>query len=327
MGLSAETLAALCAGFAVVLVAAGLAHRRDTAWIGARLGSYVDGPGMSDLGANRSASRSRAPAPITARFPGWSGLGIDEMTLVQADVVMTIRKFLMFQALSAALSWVAGFLFAIRAGIEGIPLVFVLIFMIAMGVRIPRWVIGFKRARRLSKFEQRFASAIDTISNALEAGMSLPQALESIAREMPPPTGVEFTRVVRELNMGRSLSEALRGLLERVPSVDVDIFVTAIEIQYKIGGNLSNILRTISHTVRERLRIRSEVSVLTAQQRASSWIVTGAPISIALVISLVNPEYMGRLFDPGIGRVLLGYAIISVSIGFYVLQRIADIEV
>ena len=188
-------------------------------------------------------------------------------------------------------------------------------------------MVRFKRARRLSKFEQRFPNAVDTIANALEAGLSLPQALESIGREMPPPTGVEFSRVVRELDMGRPLSEALHGLLERVPSVDVDIFTTAIEIQYKIGGNLSTILQTISHTVRERLRIRGEVSVLTAQQRASSWIVTGAPIAIAVVISLLNPEYMGRLFEPGIGRVLLGYAIVSVAVGFYVLQRIADIEV
>lgn len=322
-----DTLAALCAGFAVVLVAAGLAHRRDTAWLTARLGAYVDGPMGQELGTYRMSARRRPATPLWSKFPGWSGLGIDEMMLVQADITMTMQRFLGYQAMSAAIAWVAGFLFAIRTGMEGIFVVIVLVFAIGVGVRIPRWVVRFKRARRLSKFEQRFPNAIDTIANALEAGMSLPQALESIAREMPPPTGTEFTRVVRELNMGRPLVEALHGLLERVPSVDVDIFVTAIDIQYKIGGNLSNILRTISHTVRERLRIRSEVNVLTAQQRASSWIVTGAPIAIAVVISIVNPEYMGRLFEPGIGRVLLGYAVISVSVGFYVLQRIADIEV
>jgi tight adherence protein B len=261
------------------------------------------------------------------QFPGWTGLGIQEITLLQADMIVSPHRFLGMQALSAAVSVLLGFLFSIRTGIEGMFLPLVLVAMAWVGIRIPRWVVMFRRSRRLARFEQLFPNTIDTISSALEAGMSLPQSLESIAREMPPPIGTEFSRVLRELSMGSSLTEGLRGLLRRVPSGDVDIFVTAVEIQYRVGGNLSGILRTIAHTIRERLKMRSEVSVLTAQQRASTWIVTGAPIAIAAVISLVSPDYMVRLFDPGIGRVMLAYAVISVAIGFYILRRIADIEV
>jgi tight adherence protein B len=327
MGLPAEILAALFAGFGVLLLATGIAYWQDRSSLSARIGSFVTPPAGQNTAVLRAMDRSNQAQSKWSKFPGWTGLGIAEERLVQAGMSVSVPKFLSLQVLACAVAWLLGFVFSLRAGASGLWVFLILIISVGLGVRVPRWIVTFMRARRLSKFEKQFPNVIDTISNALEAGLSLPQSLESIAREMPPPSGVEFSRVVLELSMGRSLIDALRGLLERVPLVDVDIFVTAIEIQYKIGGNLTDILRTIAHTVRERLRIRAEVNVLTAQQRASSWIVTGAPIAIAVVIFFVNPEYMGRLFDPGIGRVLLGYAVISVGIGFYVLQRIADIEV
>jgi tight adherence protein B len=116
-------------------------------------------------------------------------------------------------------------------------------------------------------------------------------------------------------------------MLARVPLTDVEIFVTAVHIQYRTGGNLSQILRTIAHTVRERLRIRGHIKVLTAQARLSSYVVTALPFVMALVIRWVNPTYFQRLLEPGTMRYAVIGAVVSVGLGYYVLRRIADIEV
>src|SRR5207237_10186444 len=105
------------------------------------------------------------------------------------------------------------------------------------------------------------------------------------------PIGAEFKRVVREVGLGLSPQDALNNLLRRMPSEDLDLLITAINIQYEVGGNLAQILDTISHTIRERVRIKGEIQVLTAQGRVSGYLIAVLPIVIALAVSVINPGY------------------------------------
>ncbi len=105
------------------------------------------------------------------------------------------------------------------------------------------------------------------------------------------------------------------------------MLVTAITIQHRVGGNLSTILRTISHTIRERLRIRGEIAILTAQQRLAAWIVSGLPVMIILALFVIAPTYIIKLFQPGIARILLVMGSMGIAAGFYALRRISDIDV
>jgi tight adherence protein B len=123
------------------------------------------------------------------------------------------------------------------------------------------------------------------------------------------------------------MQEAFANMLNRAPSLDLDMLVTAITIQHRIGGNLSQILRTISHTIRERLRIKGEISILTAQQRMSGYVVSALPVLIVGVLFVIAPQYISKLFLPGIARMMLVIGIIGMLAGFYALKKIADIEV
>jgi tight adherence protein B len=293
----------------------------------ARLRSFLGEQGtMTDKGT------ASVPRPPPARIRKWRvlqsvRLGARPHELQQAGLTLSPRRFLGIQVLSGVAGLWIGRLAAGRLGWESWWLWAGLIGGVIVGLWVPRAVLRFLRHRRLGRFEQQFALAIESIANALESGLSLPQTLELMGRDMPSPLGVEFTRMTREMGLGLSLGEALDGMLVRVPLVDVELFVTAVHIQYRTGGNLSQILRTIAHTVRERLRIRGLIQVLTAQQRLSSYLVSLLPFVMAVVIRWLNPAYFVQLLEPGAMRLAVMIGIVAVVAGFLVLRRIADIEV
>jgi tight adherence protein B len=151
--------------------------------------------------------------------------------------------------------------------------------------------------------------------------------MEMASREVPEPIGLEFGIAVREMAVGVPMQEAFANMLNRAPSLDLDMLVTAITIQHRIGGNLSQILRTISHTIRERLRIKGEIAILTAQQRMSGYVVSALPVLIIGVLFVIAPQYISKLFLPGVARMMLIAGIIGMVAGAYALKKIADIEV
>jgi tight adherence protein B len=192
---------------------------------------------------------------------------------------------------------------------------------------VPRFVLKFLENRRVTRFEGQLAQAVDVMVGALQAGSSLPQAFELVSREMPNPIGEEFGRLMKEAAVGVGLDQALRSMVERVPSMDLEMMVSAINIQYKVGGNLSHILKTIAHTIRERVRIKGELKTLTAQARLSSYIITGMPVIVVLALMVISPAYIMKLFDPGITRVMLLGGIMGMAMGYYIMKKIATIEV
>ena len=191
----------------------------------------------------------------------------------------------------------------------------------------PRIWVGRRIGGRLNAFNKQLPDTIVLLSNSLRAGSSFLQSVELVSRESPAPMGPEMGRVVREVNLGLGMEEALANMVRRIKSDDLDLMVTAIGVQQQVGGNLAEILDTIAFTIRERVRIKGEVRTLTAQGRYSGYLVAFLPVGIAVTLNFINPEFMQPLFTETLGRILLGTGLVMMFIGFTAIRRITDIKV
>jgi tight adherence protein B len=244
--------------------------------------------------------------------------------LTRADMMLTVGEFFLIRILASAGGFAFGFIvMAVIAPAFGILLGLVLALA---GFMIPAIVVSFKGSMRIKKFISQLGDTITLMANSLRAGYSLLQTMELVSREAKDPIATEFRRVVREVGLGVSTEEAMLNMLRRVPSEDLDLLVTAINIQHEVGGNLAQILSTIGHTIRERVRIKGEVKVLTAQVQLSGYIISGMPIGLGIMIFLMNPSYMREMFVWPWICMPIG-ATFMVFIGFMAMKKIATIEV
>jgi tight adherence protein B len=175
---------------------------------------------------------------------------------------------------------------------------------VALGL-LPYMILSLKRSRRLRAFNAVLAEAIDMLARALRAGHSVASAMEMLAENGQEPLASEFGEIFRQLNLGLPLRDALLRLLERVPSSDLRVLVTAILVQKETGGNLVEILDRTVFVIRERLRIQGEIQVQTAQGRLTGWILSALPVVMMVLLNLVNPGYSAILFQDPLGRKLL----------------------
>jgi tight adherence protein B len=238
---------------------------------------------------------------------------------------LTVGEFFLLRLLSCAGGFVLGF-FIIATLLS--PAFGILTGIISgfLGFVIPVMVMSMKGKMRIKKFVGQLGDTISLMANSLRAGYSLLQTMELVSREAKDPIALEFRRVVREVGLGMSTEEALHNMLRRVPTEDLDLLVTAINIQHEVGGNLAQILSTIGHTIRERVRIHGEIKVLTAQVQLSGYIISAMPIFLAAVIFVMNPGYIGALFVWPWICMPIG-AVILISLGFLAMRKIAAIEV
>jgi len=199
----------------------------------------------------------------------------------------------------------------------------------AAGYFLPGFYVRRQQARRLTKFNEQLSDMINLMVNGLRAGYSTMQAMEAVSKELPPPICDEFRRVVQEMQIGIPMEAALENLLRRIPSEDLDFMVTAINVQREVGGNLSEILDTISFTIRERVRIKGEIRVMTSQVRTSGAVLSMVPIFLALMIWFISPKYLMSFTDDGpmCAAILVVVILILLGSGYFVMMRIADIEV
>jgi len=151
--------------------------------------------------------------------------------------------------------------------------------------------------------------------------------MEAVSREMGPPMSVEFGRVVQEVQLGLTLEQALNNLLRRITSDDLDLMITAINVQREVGGNLAEVLDTISHTIRERVRIKGDIRVLTAYGRGAGTLISLVPIILSAVVYLISREFMSLLFTHRCGWVMIGVAVLGIVSGYLIIHKIVDIEV
>ncbi len=187
--------------------------------------------------------------------------------------------------------------------------------------------LSVKQRRRIAAFEKPFPDALDVMVGSLEAGGSLATAIGMVGREMPAPMSTEFNRMLRDTGLGLSYEDAFNNMLERVPSEDLSMLVSAVSIQFRVGGNLAEILKTLTHTVRERVRIRGEIKTLTAQQNISAKIITGLPFLLGALLFALNPDYMRHLFDPGFPRFMVLAGLVMVAMGNWMIRKLIAIEV
>ncbi|HET9914768.1 MAG TPA: type II secretion system F family protein, partial [Anaerolineales bacterium] len=194
---------------------------------------------------------------------------------------------------------------------------------------LPRLYVKRQQTVRLNKFNDQLGDMLNLMVNGLRAGYSTMQAMEAVSRELPSPISDEFRRVVQEMQIGIPMERALDNLLRRIPSEDLDFVVTAINVQREVGGNLSEILDTISFTIRERVRIKGEIRVMTAQVRTSATVLSMIPVFLSIALWFISPEYLGYFFSRGpfCGWLAVGTMVGMIVSGYLVMMKIADIEV
>jgi tight adherence protein B len=222
---------------------------------------------------------------------------------------------------------------AVALGFVGLVLggsMLVAILGLIIGPFVPGIYVKMAQGRRVKKFDNQLGDMLNLTVNGLRAGYSTLQAMEAVSRELPAPMSEEFRRVVQEMQLGIPMEEALDHLIRRISSDDLDLVITAINVQREVGGNLAEILDTISFTIRERVRIKGEIQALTAQGRATAWVISSLPIALTLMLFLVNREYIMEFFNPetrSCGYPLLGLAGLMIVSGFVAVQKIVNIDI
>lgn len=248
--------------------------------------------------------------------------------LARADLKFKPGEYIGLMGLSSLLTAAVSFALLGKLEFTALGLSFALAGAVA-GLFIPRIVVGQLQKRRLSSFNDQLPDMLNLMVNGLRAGFSTMQALESVSKELPAPINTEFHRVVQEMQLGISMEVALDNLLVRIPSEDLDLVITAINVQREVGGNLSEVLETISHTIRERIRIKGEIKTLTTQVTASGRLLSIMPLFLIGALYVLNRDYIMQFFQEPIwcGASMLGCSGIMIIAGTLVMNKISDIEV
>jgi len=239
--------------------------------------------------------------------------------LRQADMKIPVGTFLLLSLVLFSVGIVAGRLLhwpTILSVVVGIVL-----------LAVPNLIVDIKRRRRLKRFMNHFPEALEMFARSLRAGHSFTGAIQLVAQEMPDPIGPEFSKVFEEQNLGIPLRQALIGMTDRVDILDVKFFVTAILIQRETGGNLAEIIDKIAYVIRERFRIQGQLKIFTAQARISGTILALLPISLAVLLSTINPEYMKPLWVEKTGKIMIVVAVIMQILGIIAIRKIIRIKI
>lgn len=318
------------AALAVVVIAVGISMSAGGGGIASRLERYASN--RPESGGNEGSQESAVVAGLSRvieRQDLATRLSVD---LARADLKMKPAEFLILWALSpfffVFIAFAVGFLF------PGFQNIVALVVFFLLGIYAPRFYLKYRQGKRLNAFKAQLPDTITLLANSLRAGSSFLQGIELVTREARPPISEEFERVVREMQLGMALIPALNNLVRRVASEDLELMVTAIQIQSQVGGNLATVLDTIAHTIRERIRIHGEIQTLTAMQRYSGYVITLLPVGLGAMLFLISPSYMeGMLEKPPemlglpLGIVLFIVGFLSMALGYVFIRRIVDIKV
>jgi tight adherence protein B len=298
---------------------------RDPA--GERLERYASLEAAAGVDADEGTTRPRRTLTGLGRLLAGFGLGPRLATaLARADLPLTAAEFVLIVLGAGLVGFLVGVL---RVGPRLGTVVGPIVGLALGGIFgfVPVIYLQLKQRRRQRAFTDQLPDVLTLLVGALRAGHGLSQAIDMLVDQIPPPAKTEFGRVMRGVSLGMPVQRALRDMAQRVGSDDLDLVVTAVTVQYEMGGNLAETLDTIGDTVRGRIELLREVRVLTAQQRLTGYILGAWPIVMTVILFVVNPDYMGRLFEPGWIRLLPAAALVMQVLGFIAIRRIVDIEV
>lgn len=321
--LQLATVIAAIVGIGVILVFTGLGRLiAGTPSVEDRLEAYVPQAPPSVGGTDLvEVQKRRTPVGRALRRLAF-GQGFEAAMaadLAQANLPLTVTEYMLWRVVSVSALLVLSYAFSrqiVIALLGGI-----------VGYFLPRIYVQRRQAKRLVAFQLQLPDVLTLLVGALRSGYGLTIAMDTVGKQMPAPTSEEFRRVVTEIGLGVSNAQALANLVRRIRSDDLDLVVTAITIQYEVGGNLAVILETITHTIRERIRVKEQARVLTAQVRLQRIILTAMPFGLGVVIYVLNPTYMMGLFTPGPTLIIPAAAVTLMAIGYVVMGKMSNIEI
>lgn len=315
-------------GFGLLLLLVGLAvslfGRRTV--VEERLGRYSETGGLVTATAADARAEVRRPSPLSDLL-NRLGEGTDLFDSISRNLARADLKFRPAEYLALVVAC------TVAAAILGTVLGRSVLFGIMIGIGgafLPQMYVRQAQRRRLRLFDNQLGDMINLMVNGLRAGYSTLQAMEAVSRELPKPICDEFRRVVQEMQLGIPMEVALDHLLRRIDSDDLDLVVTAINVQREVGGNLAEILDVISYTIRERVRIKGEIRALTAQGQATAWVISMLPVTLVLLLFVVNRPYVMQFFNPetrACGIPMLCLAATMVITGFTITQKIVKIDI
>ncbi|MGH2455266.1 MAG: type II secretion system F family protein [Candidatus Limnocylindria bacterium] len=330
MGMLPFLIAGLAAG-AVLLVAVGVAMSGGSGGVASRLERYARSGGEvpEATGDDRESAVTAGIARVIERQGLAARLSVE---IARADLKLRpaelVAAWIASPFIFAAMAFALGFVFP---GFRN-PIAYAGAFLV--GAFFPRFYLRYRQRKRLRAFASQLPDTITLLANSLRAGSSFLQGIELVTREARPPISEEFERVVREMSLGMALQPALNNLVRRVASEDLELMVTAINIQSQVGGNLATVLDSIAFTIRERIRIVGEINTLTAMQRYSGYVITLLPVGLGAILFLISPSYMTvmlekppEMFGLPTGIIFFIIGLISMGIGYIFIRRIVDIKV
>lgn len=269
--------------------------------------------GASELLRKTASSRFDWIGQSVGRYISMARL---QKWISQAALNTTASAFLVQTAAMCGIGYVLSLFF--------IPILPVQLVTAGVFAALPWGRIAFARRRRMKAFEKALPHAIDMMARSLRAGHSTAGAIEIMAQGAPEPACSEFSEVFRQQNFGLPLRDALMQLLDRMPSQDLRVLVTAIIVQRETGGNLVEVLDRTAHVIRERQRIQGEIRVQTAQGRLTGWILTALPVVVMLLINVMDPGYSKPLLHEPVGHKLLLLCLCLILLGGFFINRIIN---
>lgn len=309
----------------LLIIGAVFAVTSERSLVEERLGKYLD---EEKAETEKAEQRSIVTEWLNRRVAGSSAGDRVARELARADLKFKVAEYYALVFISTVVVAVLALLIQ-----DSIPAASLAIGGV-IGFFIPRFYVKRQQGVRLTRFNDQLGDMLNLMTNGLRAGYSTMQAMEAVSRELPAPICDEFRRVVQEMQIGIPMEKALDNMLRRIPSEDLDFVITAINVQREVGGNLSEILDTISFTIRERVRIKGEIRVMTASVRTSGAVLSLIPVFLGLALWFVSPEYIGSFFDdnpfipqPWCGIIAVSVIVGMVASGYFTMMKIADIEV
>ena len=240
--------------------------------------------------------------------------------LRQAGMTVTIERFYLYSAIS-------GLVLTALAFIGGAPLWILPGALLAGTLGLPRWFVSFKRGRRVKAFLNEFPNALDVIVRAVKSGLPLNDGIRLIANEAQEPVRTEFRRIVEAQQLGLSIPEATLRMPETMPCAEAGFFGIVIQIQSQAGGNLSEAIGNLSRVLRDRKKMKAKVQALSMEAKASAAIIGALPFIVAFLVYLSSPNYIMPLFTTSSGHMIIGFSLVWMSIGIFVMRNMMNFEV
>lgn len=281
-----------------------------------------------ETGSENAGDQRQGMAAVVEKALVKRGYGTRvQESLARADLKLTVGEYMVLRFMGTVLGVGLGYLAGVtNTLIEGVPLLFAPMGGV-LGYLAPRFWVGRRASARVTAFNTQLSDTITLLANALRSGNSAAQAMALVAREAPHPSNTEFARVVTEIGLGIPPEQAFENLMRRVPSEDLDMMITAINVSAEVGGNLAEVLEKIGETIRQRVTLKNDIATLTAQQQGAGYIVSILPVLIGIVLFLLNGKYMKPMFSGFPYLCMPICAGIMIFVGFLAMKKVTDIKV